>query len=196
MDNETPKLKDKITAAIKKNFEGITLKKAALYLAVEFIFFALIIALDILTKIFVYGRIKETGVDIDIIKDVLVLTPVENTGASFGIFQNSTRILSIISIITVIAVIIIQVFSIKQRNFFLRAGVVMISAGGLGNLIDRFSLGYVRDFIYFELIDFAVFNVADSSLTVGVILILIYVLFYYRPDGEKTKKSENEKLAP
>lgn len=196
MDNKTPNLKDKITAAIKKNFEGITLKKAALYFAVEFIFFALIIALDILTKIFVYGRIKETGVDIDIIKDVLVLTPVENTGASFGIFQNSTRILSIISIITVIAVIIIQVFSIKQRNFFLRAGVVMISAGGLGNLIDRFALGYVRDFIYFELIDFAVFNVADSSLTVGVILILIYVLFYYRPDGEKTKKTENEKLAP
>jgi signal peptidase II len=66
----------------------------------------------------------------------------------------------------------------------------MIIAGGIGNLVDRLTLGYVRDFVYFELIDFAVFNLADSALTVGVIFILIFILFYYMPEDKKKAKKE------
>ncbi|MDD3946818.1 MAG: signal peptidase II [Clostridia bacterium] len=188
----------KFSVALKKPFQGMTLSRIALLLTVELLFFAVILTLDLVTKRFIYQTLRDTGSDFIIIKGVLVLTPIENTGASFGMFQNSTTILSIISLVTVIIVAVFQVFSVKNRNFFLRSGVVMIIGGGVGNMIDRFMLGYVRDFIYFELIDFAVFNIADSALTVGVIFILIFILFFYKPDDKKNtiKKKDDTKEVP
>ena len=59
---------------------------------------------------------------------------------------------------------------------------VFIMAGALGNFIDRISLKYVVDFIYFELIDFPIFNLADTYLTVSSILLLILGIFYYKDD--------------
>ena len=55
----------------------------------------------------------------------------------------------------------------------------MLAAGGLGNFIDRLFLGYVRDFLYFKLIDFPVFNVADSYVTIGLIILIILIMFVY-----------------
>ena len=60
--------------------------------------------------------------------------------------------------------------------------LTFISAGAVGNLIDRIQLGYVRDFIYFSIIDFPVFNVADIYVTVSTALLVILVLFYYREE--------------
>jgi len=191
--NMADKLKNYIKSIpnrIKKLFEGLTPGRFLILLGVELFFIGLVIAADLLTKEFVYQPLKDTGRDYIIIKKVLVLTPVENTGASFGIFQDSTTALAIISMITVVIVSVLQVFTIKNRNFFLRSGLVMIIAGGIGNLVDRLTLGYVRDFVYFELIDFAVFNLADSALTVGVIFILIFILFYYMPEDKKKAKKE------
>ena len=53
-------------------------------------------------------------------------------------------------------------------------------AGAIGNLIDRISLKYVVDFIYFELIDFPIFNIADCYLTVSSFLLIILAIFYYK----------------
>ena len=55
----------------------------------------------------------------------------------------------------------------------------LLAAGGLGNFIDRLFLGYVRDFLYFKLIDFPVFNVADSYVTIGLIILIILIMFVY-----------------
>ena len=184
-NNAVTKAFFRLKASFKKQFEGLSLRKAFLYLGIELFVILAYIALDLITKHFVYGGMVASGNDIIIIKDVIRLTPVENTGASFGIFQGHTGTLSIVSIITLTAVAGFLVLSLKMRNGWLRAGLVLVIAGGIGNLIDRYTLGFVRDFIYFELIDFAVFNVADSGLTVGVILILIYVIFYYRPEEKK-----------
>jgi signal peptidase II len=63
----------------------------------------------------------------------------------------------------------------------------LIIAGGIGNIIDRVKFGYVRDFVYLEIIDFAVFNVADSCLTIGCILIIIYVLWDFFSTTKKEK---------
>ena len=57
--------------------------------------------------------------------------------------------------------------------------MVLLAAGGLGNFIDRLFLGYVRDFLYFKLIDFPVFNVADSYVTIGLIILIILIMFVY-----------------
>ena len=63
--------------------------------------------------------------------------------------------------------------------------MILLIAGGLGNIIDRLALGYVRDWLYFELIDFAVFNLADTGLCVGCALLIIYVIFFYKPEDKK-----------
>ena len=70
----------------------------------------------------------------------------------------------------------------------------MITAGAIGNVIDRFALGYVRDMVYFELIDFAVFNFADSCLTIGTALLIIYILFMYTKESEKLHNEKKEAL--
>ena len=66
----------------------------------------------------------------------------------------------------------------------LRILVVLIGAGAIGNVIDRIAFSYVRDFIYFSLIDFPVFNVADIYVTCATILLALTILFYYKDDHD------------
>ena len=170
-----------------KNLFEVDKKKLALWFAIDFIFIGVWLAIDLLTKEFVYGPIAAGGPDIVIWDGVLRLTSVENTGASFGIFQGKTDILTIISLITIVVLMVVLIFSIKNRNGWYRSALILLIAGGLGNIVDRLMFNYVRDWIYFELIDFAVFNLADTGLTVGCVLLIIYVIFCYKPQ-EKPKK--------
>lgn len=160
-------------------------KKLLIWFLIDFLFIGVWLAVDLLTKEFVYGPMAMGDPDIIIWKGVLRLTPVENTGASFGIFQGKTDILTIISLITVAVMTLVMVFSIKVRNGWYRSALILLIAGGLGNIIDRLALGYVRDWIYFELIDFAVFNLADTGLCVGCALLIIFVIFFYKPVDKK-----------
>ena len=59
---------------------------------------------------------------------------------------------------------------------------VFIASGAIGNLIDRIVLKYVVDFLYFELIDFPVFNIADCYITISVIILAIMLIFYYKEE--------------
>lgn len=167
------------------------MKKIIIKLFLELLFIGLLISLDLLTKIYIYGPISFGEGDIILIPGVLRFTSVENTGASFGIFANHTIILSIVSLITIIGAIVAQVLTInKLKSPLFRIALSLIVAGGIGNLIDRFTLSYVRDFIYFELIDFAVFNIADSCLTIGCILLIIFIIFDYGRSAFKKDKGE------
>lgn len=148
------------------------------YLLVEIIIFISVIAIDMLTKFLLDGKV------IPIIKGVISFTSSHNTGAAFSIFSNNTLMLIIVTIVFLGIIFVADRF-IKNKNLLYYISFALIVAGGIGNLIDRIFLGYVRDFIYFELINFAIFNVADSALTVGVILFAIFVLFY--SDGKKKK---------
>lgn len=180
---------------IKSFIENLTKKTFTkhnmLLLLTEIVGIALCIAADLLTKAYIYEPIANGASDIIIIEGVIRFTAVENTGASFGIFEGKTDILAIFSIVVVAIIFIVQIFSISNHHFLLRASLVLIIAGGIGNVIDRFALGFVRDFIYFELIDFAVFNVADACLTVGNVLLVIFVIFCYKPDKKPKKGAEN-----
>jgi signal peptidase II len=122
---------------------------------------------------------------------VLKFTAVQNTGASFGIFKNNANILGIVSLIIIIIIFTIQVLSIsKLKDKLIRIGFILIVAGGIGNIVDRFMLGHVRDFIYFEIIDFPVFNIADSCLTIGCFLVILYVVIFYVKDFKKDQKNK------
>lgn len=172
---------------IKDSVRG--LKGYTKYIIIELIFVGLVIAADLLTKEFLYGHVHENG-DIILIKGVLRFTAVENTGASFGMFGGNTLALAVVSLISSLIILLMMIFTSKTRMPVLRASLVLILAGAIGNMIDRFALDYVRDFIYFELIDFAVFNLADSALTVGTILLVIYVIFFYKEKPKEEKASE------
>lgn len=155
------------------------MKKYIKYIIIELLLIGVVLAIDLLTKEFIYGKVYEQG-KMNLIKGVLSFTAVENTGASFGIFKDKTIILTIVSAISAAGLIVFLICTIKSRNLLLRSSLILIIGGAVGNLIDRAALGYVRDFVYFELIDFAVFNLADSALTIGTILLMIYVLFFYK----------------
>ena len=164
-------------------------KKLIKLLAIELFFIALLIVADLLTKVYIYGAAK-TGGDIPIIKGVIKFVAEDNTGASFGMLKDSTFALAIFSAICTTALLSFLVYTINNRHKLFRAALILIIGGAAGNLYDRFALGYVRDFVYFELINYAVFNFADSALTVGCIMFLIYVIFYY---NEKSGFSAKEK---
>ena len=135
---------------------------------------AAIIAADILTKYFA-GAYLMAG-DITLINKVLYFSYVENRGAAFGILKDARWFFITVSVAVVLG-IIIYIIRKKPESKLLVLGLSMVSGGGIGNLIDRVSLGYVVDFIDFRIIDFHVFNVADIFVCVGAALIFIYVLF-------------------
>lgn len=143
---------------------------------------AALIALDQWTKILAVSALGD-GHIIPIIRNVLVLMYIENRGAAFGIFQNGTVILSVISAIAVAAfVVFYQKIPPETKYRPIRIILVFLTAGAAGNLIDRVMLHYVRDFIYFQLIDFPVFNVADIYVTCSVFVLVILLLFVYKED--------------
>ncbi len=146
-----------------------------------------VVVLDQFTKWLAVEYLIPIGT-VPIIKDALHLTYVENPGAAFGMMQNSRWIFLLVSTVAIIA-IIIYLIKFAPKNKLALLSLAFILGGGIGNMIDRVALGYVVDFIDFRLINFAVFNVADSFVCVGAALLIIYVLFI---DGKENKRSEGD----
>ena len=119
------------------------------------------------------------------------LTYVQNTGSSFGLFQNQNPILSIVAI-TGACIIIFLVFFMRHRIQILdttigKLSLGLIFGGTVGNLINRLSLGYVIDFIDFNC--WPAFNIADSSLVVGSILLAYSLIRFTIQSERKDEKS-------
>ena len=107
-----------------------------------------------------------------------------NTGAAFGMFQGMNTVFMILAII-VSGVIIFYFPQVPREDFYLRLPMAMQLGGAVGNLIDRFRDGYVTDFV--SLGTFAVFNVADASISVGVAVLFLGLL--WRDHQEKQKQT-------
>lgn len=139
-------------------------------------------AFDQISKIVAANALKGNS-GIAIWDDVLEFYYLENTGTAWGLFGGA-RIFFII--ITIIIFLFIAFFIYRlpftKRNIPLLLNAILLGAGAIGNFIDRVFLGYVRDFIYFKLINFPVFNVADVYVTVGICLFAILVFFVYKDE--------------
>ena len=108
-----------------------------------------------------------------------------NTGAAWGMFSGKTLMLVIVSVIMIIALFLFNYF-IKKKNTFYCLSFGFIIGGALGNLVDRVALQYVRDFIFLDFWpSFPIFNMADSFLCVGAVMMAIFILFM---TGEKNEK--------
>lgn len=142
-------------------------------------FYIIAVAIVISDQIVKYAAarwLKPIG-SIPVIEGVFHLTYVENKGAAFGILQNQRWVFIIIGVI--MCMLMIWYFAKNPREpLIMRISGAMILGGAVGNMIDRTRFGYVVDMFHFKLIDFPVFNIADSGVTVGATLMVIAVLFY------------------
>jgi len=141
-----------------------------------------LVLLDQYTKILAVKHLKDQA-DIPILKDIFELSYVENRGAAFGMMQNKQTFF-IVTTILVVALILWFYHTMPMEKKFIpgRITLVFVVAGAIGNFIDRVSQGFVVDFLYFELINFPVFNVADIYVTCSVFVLAFLLLFYYKEE--------------
>ena len=176
---------------------------------VDIIVTAVLLAADLISKHFISAFLLEKGGSYSVIDKVLTFRYSENAGAAFGIFENARVFLSLLVGIVVLALIVFMVIHIvrgkhKERgSLLLHVALSMVIAGGIGNLVDRIAFGYVRDFIEYTFIytlfkkNFAICNFADVWLTIGVILLVIYLIVFYAIAGrEKDLRAATKKEAP
>ncbi|MBO5352039.1 MAG: signal peptidase II [Lachnospiraceae bacterium] len=143
----------------------------------------LLVVLDQITKYFARTVLQEQSQEIW--EGVFSLHYLENRGSLWGILQGKVDLLLIASVL-VFAALVYFYIKMPKTDFYLPLFwiVVLMGAGGIGNTIDRVFFGYVTDFLYFELIDFPIFNVADCYITVGGFPIAFLVLFGRYKDDE------------
>lgn len=154
------------------------MKKMLYYIKWIAVFLLLVIA-DQFTKQLAVSQLKGNS-GITIINNVFKLFYLENHGAAFGIFQDQRIPLLIITV--VVLLFIGYIFNrIPHESKFLPIKwiLIILAAGAVGNMIDRMINGYVIDFLYFQLINFPVFNIADCYVVIGAFLAMILVIFYY-----------------
>ena len=156
---------------------------------------AAVIGLDQLTKWLTVVNLAEYE-SFPVWQDVFHFTYVKNTGMAFGMLKDHRWVFMVFSTIAIVA-LIIYLFRFRPESRWMQVSMAMIIGGGIGNMIDRVFLGYVVDFIDVTLINFAVFNIADSFVCVGAgIMILCLVLDLIKEIKlEKAQKAEGQNNA-
>jgi len=132
-----------------------------------------VLILDQLSKILALKYLVPIK-DIPIINNIFHLTYVENRGAAFGLFQNQ-KLFFIITTLLVLGFIWFYAHHNRLPKMMIY-GFSLIAGGAIGNLIDRIRLGFVVDYFNATIINFPVFNIADSAVVIGAILVSIYIL--------------------
>ncbi len=148
------------------------------------IFAAALVALDQLTKVWAVSTLPLNGPSVPLGLG-FHFTYTRNIGAAFGILQRGPTATLLLGVLSGVVALGISVYLFRNSRTLPRVqawAFTLILAGAVGNMIDRFTLGYVRDFIHFYLpnFNFPVFNVADSCVVIGAGL-LILASFFERP---------------
>ena len=142
---------------------------------IELVLAVLILVLDQGTKLWAARALVQKP--LVLIPGALELTYLENRGAVWGLMQG-WRIVFLVATFVFLC-ILVWFYAKKRKDMTVLTRVILslLFAGAIGNLIDRVFLGYVRDMIYFSLINFPVFNVADSAITIAAALLVIETFF-------------------
>lgn len=149
-------------------------------LILDLLFLVVLVAIDQITKYAAVIKLKNQPA-FNIIDGVLEFNYLENRGAAFGMLQNQKIFFVFVAVIFlgVITYVLVKV-PVEKKYKSLHILLVLIAGGAIGNMIDRLRLDYVVDFIYFVLINFPIFNVADIYVTVSTLILVIQVLFMYK----------------
>ena len=160
------------------------------------IIIALLVVVDQLTKVIMRVWLQPIQ-SVEVIPHFIRFRYVLNTGAAFSMLENARWLFIAVTVIFT-AVCLVALCSGKLqskyptlKNNFVKCTLVLISAGGIGNLIDRIFIGKVVDFIEPVFVNFAVFNFADMLVTVGTFMLAAYLIFDIFRDY-RTKRAKNE----
>lgn len=152
------------------------------------------VAVDQISKYITVLCLKPDG-DFTVWEGVLHFTYVENRGAAFGMLSDNRWVFMVTSVILIAAVLAVMIIYVRKIPPFLGVSLAFVLGGGIGNMIDRIACGYVVDFINVVLIDFAVFNIADSFICIGAGLMFIYVIVSEVKEDKAKKKKAAENAA-
>lgn len=169
----------------------MTTRRARLYDVIALAAAIIVILLDQWTKSLVVDRLgpPNLGPQVPLIGQYLVLYYIRNTGAAFSMFDTNGPVLIALIAVAVVIIIYLYLKMLNSGSWLYKLVFGLIIGGATGNLIDRFIHGSVVDFIWFRIpqvgFSFAIFNLADSAITIGVILLMIGLLF----GGLRARKS-------
>ncbi len=154
---------------------------------VEIAVIAVILVADLLTKKYAWEYLATYGCKEDIIKGLVNLVEVKNSGGGFGLFEGRTIGLVVITFIVLAGILVYQLLT-PAGNKWLRVSLTFIIGGGIGNNVDRIAFGYVRDFIQFAFWEkFPAFNIADSFITVGMFMLIAVLIVMLVQEGKKNQ---------
>ncbi|HTI15842.1 MAG TPA: signal peptidase II [Dictyobacter sp.] len=185
----------------------MSVKRARYYDLLAFLVVVLVVGLDHWTKALVVQHIPLYGVvPLPVVGHYLVLYYIQNNGAAFSMFAQGSGPI-ILSILILAAIVVVGYLYVRMLNtgpllYKLIFGLIL--GGALGNLVDRaIHGGYVVDFISFRIpalhYYFAVFNIADACISVGVVLLLLFVLFgglsHTAEDGDQQQQQQQQDIA-
>lgn len=158
--------------------------------------FVILVAADQAAKWWALAVLKDKE-PIPLIKGVLELYYLENRGAAFGVLQNQQWFFLIITLLVAGAILWALPRIPREKKYrYLYWCLCLLGAGAVGNVIDRLFRRYVVDFIYFKLIDFPIFNVADIYVTVSTFCLVILIFFYYKEEDLEKMVKKNDKNKP
>lgn len=135
---------------------------------------------DQVTKHIVNVNLPNEGDSVPFIPGFMSFTRYHNTGAAWSVMDGGGWERVILLTVSFISMGLILFLLIKyyNRHKLFTVSLAMVLGGAVGNMIDRIRLEYVIDFLHTEFIDFPTFNVADSFITVGAVLLAVYVIFF------------------
>lgn len=162
------------------NTENVKEVKRVKMLILDFVLAVLLLVFDQYTKFLAITKLKDHPAFV-CWDGVLELRYLENRGSAFGMLQNQKIFILFVGFVF-LAMILFFLLKLPEKKKFCVVHILLsfIIAGGIGNMIDRFRFDYVVDFIYFVLIDFPIFNVADICIVCGTICLFLLFLFVYK----------------
>ena len=140
---------------------------------VSLVLIFVLISLDQYSKYLVETHWQE---GFDLIPGLIGIQYSQNTGIAFSLFENYPIILTILNSITIVAFLVYFVRN-HQESVLGNLPAILIIAGGMGNILDRYTKSYVVDFINPLFVDFAIFNLADVFLNIGIFLLIFNTVF-------------------
>ncbi len=178
-------------------------RRARLYDALALLAAVVVISLDQWTKALVVANLTPPGSkpDIPLLGKYLVVAYIQNNGAAFSLFKDQNNFLAIFILLAIGVIAYLYARMINSGPLFYKIVFGLIIGGAIGNLIDRARhSGYVVDFISFRIPEinyyFAIFNIADACISVGVFLLFVLVAFGGLRQGAKSDEtSENTSSA-
>lgn len=151
---------------------------------------ALVILVDQVTKVWIVQNLGPVQMleSITIVDDWFLLVYSHNTGVAFSLFQGMSPVLTVVALLIVTGALYAYVSYLPNYLGSVQVSMGLIIGGAFGNIIDRVRLGYVVDFI--QVGWWPIFNVADSAITVGAVMLGFFLLFYDEPDAEPEPRDD------